>query len=166
MLDRKFYNCSTVNYDSQTSNITIFIIIDNLDICTFNISGMVWKDLKCVQSNILMVEFICEERVPAVLSDITQKKKVSIDIGAIVGMVVDVVLLACLVLISCLIRRSGSCRKGTENQEPVPNNRDNIVKQGETLPSVSDCKNQRNINCNGTNNNKNSNIYGRAIEEV
>ncbi|XP_071130589.1 uncharacterized protein [Mytilus edulis] len=166
MFDQKFENCSAVNDDAQTSNVTACIDIENLVICTFNLSEMIWKDLNCFPSNRLMIEFKCKEKVPNVLSDLTQKKKVSIDIGAIVGMVVDVVLLTCLVLISCLIRRSGLCRKSNDNQEPVPNNRDNIVKQDATLPSVIDSKNKQKSHCNGTENNKNAKIYDSGTEEV
>ncbi|CAC5389544.1 unnamed protein product [Mytilus coruscus] len=165
MFDRKFDDCSTVNHDSQTSNITLCIDID-LDICTFNLSEMIWKDPNCFQSNRLLIECKCEEGVPNALSADAQKKKFSMDIGALVGMVVDIVLLAFVVSISCLIRRSGSCRQSTENQENVPDNSDYIGKQGATLPSISNGIHEQNSHCNGTKNNFNTNIYDSAIEEV
>lgn len=62
--------------------------------------------------------------------------------------------------------RSSSCRKSNDNQEPVPNNRDNIVKQDATLPSVSDSKNKQKSHCNGTKNNKNAKMYDSGTEEV
>lgn len=60
MFDQKFDNSSAVNHDAQTSNVTSCIDIDNLDICTFNLSEMIWKDLNCFPSNWLMIEFKCE----------------------------------------------------------------------------------------------------------
>ncbi|CAC5384131.1 unnamed protein product [Mytilus coruscus] len=111
VFDPEFDNCAAVYQDVQASTGPI---CNNSDVCTINLSDVIRKDPKCFQSNRLLVEYKCEERVP----DDTHKTNVPLETGLVIGMVAAIVLLACgVVCIICLKGRRGLCRKPKENQK-------------------------------------------------
>ncbi|CAC5389538.1 unnamed protein product [Mytilus coruscus] len=93
VFDREFDNCAAVYQDVQASTRSICNDMNNSDVCTFNLSEVIRKDPKCFQSNRLLVEYNCEERVP----DDTHRANVPQDIG--------------------MYMKCGLCRKPKENQK-------------------------------------------------
>ncbi|XP_052069292.1 uncharacterized protein LOC127708463 [Mytilus californianus] len=157
--DRRLANCSTVYQDVQASSRTLCNDMNNSDICTFNLSEEIQKDPRCFQSNSLLIEYKCEERVhvPNILSDDGQK---SIDKGLVVGMVVAFLLLVCVVvLILYLVRRRGSCRKTNENPKNGYNTNNSAGNQVASFPSVTADTNNLNSALTTTQINNYNNIY-------
>ncbi|XP_052068054.1 uncharacterized protein LOC127707514 [Mytilus californianus] len=155
VFDKEFDNCSLEYQDVQGLIKTLCDDVDNSDICTINLSEVVKKESRCFQSKRLLVEYTCEEREPNILSDNSQKTKVPLGRGLVVGIVVAIVLLLCVcVLIICIVRRQILCRKSKEKQKTGLDNSDNVANQSVSLTSGTAKRNNKNVKSIGTNDNQ------------
>ncbi|CAC5389521.1 unnamed protein product [Mytilus coruscus] len=160
--DGELENCSAVYQDVKSSSRTLCNDINNADICTVNLSDVIRKDPSCFQSNSLLIEYKCEERVhvPNILSNDAQEINIPLDKGLVVGMVVAVVLLVCVaVLIICLVRRRDSFRKTNTNQTKKYETNNSAGNRTASLTSFTADTNNPNSQCITTQRNHISNIY-------
>ncbi|CAC5389543.1 unnamed protein product [Mytilus coruscus] len=156
MFDREYDDCSAVYKEAQTSIITLCNEKNNSDICTFNLSEAIGKYPRCFQSNTLLLNYTCKERVPTTLSEESQETNVSLDRGLVVGMVVAIVLLACVVVIICLVRRHVLCRKPKHAKEKQTTGLDNsgfVGNRSASLISGTDNINNQKVEYIGTHDN-------------
>ncbi|CAC5389522.1 unnamed protein product [Mytilus coruscus] len=157
-LDQKFDDCLAIYKDVQASTRTICNNMNNSDICTFNLSEVIRKDSRCFQSNRLLVEYTCEDiRLPNILSDDSQTKKNFLDIGSVVGIVVEIVLLAGIVIKYKQILHS--CLKTKQKQKHGHDKNAHVGNQSASLASVTADTNNPNSQCIATQSANRNNIY-------
>ncbi|CAC5355490.1 unnamed protein product [Mytilus coruscus] len=140
IFDQEFDNCSVVYQDVQASTRTICNERTNSDICSFNLSNVVRKHPGCFLSSRLRIEYKC--------------------IGSVVGIVVEIVLLAgIVVLIICLIRRPVSFLNTKQKQKHGLDKSGYVGNQSASLASVTANTNNPNNQCIVTQSTNRYNIY-------
>ncbi|CAG2242743.1 unnamed protein product [Mytilus edulis] len=165
VFDKKYDNCSIYYQNAKGLSKTLCDDVDNADICTFNLSEVIKKRPACFQSNRLLVEYTCEERVPNILSDDSQKTNVSLDNGKTTqehkahNPTPDIQILIDTMLYFCFIKfqYSECCRKmlGRKPEEERTTDLDNSgANQSASLTSGSANTNNQNVESNRTNDNQ------------
>ncbi|CAC5411623.1 unnamed protein product [Mytilus coruscus] len=112
VFDGGFDNCSVGYKDAQG----LCDDVDNSDICTFNLSEVIRKEPRCLQSNMLLVEYTCEDRVPTILSDDSQLTTRPLHRGLVVGMVVAIVFVSVCFCVNYLCRQKASFAEKTKSK--------------------------------------------------